>query len=228
MAGATGRTIHWSRWMKNMPAEYFRGALLAIHMMWFMMKKAWTKLDIYNYIRSAMPQIRIGNFNLAAGRSLTLYGKTVLIYIDEHEMTTSELESLSLSQVAYIKLIPNFMGRGPEAGGGTGINPALSVYTRKGDDLIDRRPTDKDLGVVKIAGYTPLKEFYSPDYAQTNTTTGTDARTTLLWMPYILTNAANRKVPVRFYNNDFTRKFRIVLEGINEEGKLIHIEKRIE
>ena len=68
-----------------------------------------------------MPQIRIGNFNLAAGRSLTLYGKTVLIYIDEHEMTTSELESLSLSQVAYIKLIPNFMGRGPEAGGGTGI-----------------------------------------------------------------------------------------------------------
>lgn len=191
-------------------------------------EKAWTKLDIYNYIRSAMPQIRIGNFNLAAGRSLTLYGKTVLIYIDEHEMTTSELESLSLSQVAYIKLIPNFMGRGPEAGGGTGINPALSVYTRKGDDLIDRRPTDKDLGVVKIAGYTPLKEFYSPDYSQTNATTGTDARTTLLWMPYILTNAANRKVPVIFYNNDFTRKFRIVLEGINDEGKLIHIEKWIE
>ena len=124
-------------------------------------------------------------------------------------------------------MIPNFAGRGADPGGRS-VNPAISVYTRKGDDLIDHTPKETDLNMVKIAGYSPLKEFYSPDYAQTNTTTGTDARTTLLWMPYILTNAANRKVPVRFYNNDFTRKLRIVLEGINEEGKLIHIEKRIE
>lgn len=195
-------------------------------------EKAWTKLDVFNYIRGNIPGLNIGSpGRMGADRSITYGGvqtaKNVLVYIDEHEMTANDLENLSLTQIAYIKFIPNFAGRGPDAGGG-GINPALSVYTRKGDDLIDRRPTEKDLGFIKIAGYTPLKEFYSPDYAQTNTTTGTDARTTLLWMPYILTNAANRKVPVRFYNNDFTRKLRIVLEGINEEGKLIHIEKRIE
>ncbi|MBL7702061.1 MAG: hypothetical protein JNM14_07410 [Ferruginibacter sp.] len=190
-------------------------------------EKAWTKPDIYNYIRGTMPSLLIGNFNLTNGRSLTYNGKTVLIYIDEHEMTTSDLENLSLSQVAYIKLIPYFLGSGPEAGG-AGLQPALSVYTRKGDDLIDRRPTDKDLGMVKIAGYSPFKEFYSPDYSQSNTETATDARTTLIWVPYILTDKNNRKVPVTFYNNDFTKRMRVILEGINDEGKMIRIEKIIE
>ena len=190
-------------------------------------EKAWTKLDIYNYIRSILPQIRVGNFNLTAGRSLTYINKAVLIYIDEHEMTTSDLESLFISDVAYIKFFPIFSGRGMATDIGV-FNPALAFYTKKGDDLIDRRPTDKDLGMVKVAGYSPVKEFYSPDYATTITNDGTDARTTLLWLPYLFTDLNNRKIPITFYNNDFTKKFRIVLEGINDEGKMIHIEKIIE
>jgi hypothetical protein len=191
-------------------------------------EKAWTKLDFYQYLRSTMPAVYIGKFNLTSGRTLTYNGRPVLVYIDEHQMMGSELESLSLSQVAYIKLIPSFLGSGPEEGGSAGLQPALSIYTKKGDDLIDRRPTDKDLGMVKVAGYSPIKEFYSPDYAQNNTTVSTDARTTLLWMPYILTDKTNPKVPISFYNNDFTKKMRLVLEGINADGKMIYIERIIE
>jgi hypothetical protein len=189
-------------------------------------EKSWTKLDFFQYLRTAMPSVGIGNFNLTEGRTLTYMGKKVLVFIDENQMMGSELESLSLSEVAYIKLIPYFLGSGPNEGG-AGLQPALAVYTKKGDDRIDRRPTDKDMGMVKVAGYSPLKEFYSPDYTQGNTG-GTDARTTLLWMPYILTDKANLKVPVSFYNNDFTKKMRLVLEGINADGKMIHIEKIIE
>ncbi|MBL0202041.1 MAG: hypothetical protein IPP81_18360 [Chitinophagaceae bacterium] len=190
-------------------------------------EKAWTKLDFYGYIRSMVPGLVIGNFNLASGRSLSYGGLPVLVYIDEHEMTTSDLENLSLTQISYIKMIPNFAGRGADPGGRS-VNPAISVYTRKGDDLIDHTPKETDLNMVKIAGYSPLKEFYSPDYSQSNTSGGTDARTTLLWMPYILTDKTNRKVPVSFYNNDFTKKMRIVLEGINDDGKMIRIEKIVE
>ena len=82
--------------------------------------------------------------------------------------------------------------------------------------------------MVKVAGYSPLKEFYTPDYSQNNTLLNTDARTTLLWQPYILTNATIHKIPITFYNNDFTKKIKIVVEGINDEGKLIHVEKLIE
>ncbi len=190
-------------------------------------ERSWTKLDIYNYLRSAIPSLQIGNYNLLNGRSLSYINKPVLIYIDEHEMTTSELETLSLSQVAYIKLIPYFVGSGATADGG-GFQPALSVYTIKGEDRFNRRLSEKDLGLVKVAGYSPIKEFYSPDYAETNASSGTDARTTLLWMPYLLTDKATNKIPVIFYNNDFTKKMRIVLEGVNDDGKMIRIEKIIE
>ena len=106
--------------------------------------------------------------------------------------------------------------------------PTLAIYLKKGDDLIDRRPKDTDQKLVKVAGYSAQKEFYQPDYSQSNTTLGTDARTTLLWLPYMLTDKNNLKIPVTFYNNDFSKKLRVVLEGINEDGKMIHIEKIIE
>ena len=141
-------------------------------------------------------------------------------------MSTVEMESLSMDDIAYIKLIPKYFGKGTEDG--VGYAPAISIYRKKGDDAIDRRPKESDLNMVKLAGYSPIKEFYSPDYSQSNTNSGTDARTTLLWLPYILTDANNRKVPISFYNNDFTKKMRIVLEGINEEGKMIRIEKIVE
>lgn len=235
LEGVTVKSGGWRNWKNDpllkMDEKYasgmFIGGSLGYSLDVVHDEKSWTKIDIYNYIRGTIPGLIIGNFNLTSGRSLAYRDKSVLVYIDEHEMTTSDLESLSLSQVAYIKFIPNFMGKGADAGGGS-MNPALSVYTRKGDDLIDRRPTDKDLGSVKIAGYTPVKEFYSPDYSQTNANAGTDARSTLLWMPYVLTDAKTRRIPVVFYNNDFTRRFRVVLEGINEEGKMLHIEKIIQ
>jgi len=190
-------------------------------------EKAWTKIDIFNYIRSTMPGLMIGGFNLDGGRSLTYGDRPVLVYIDEQEMTSTDIDRLRIEDIAYIKLIPRFIGRGPDPGGGS-MNPALSIYTKKGDDMIDRRPKETDLNMVKVSGYSPIKEFYSPDYAHANTGSGTDARTTLLWVPYILTDANNRKIPITFYNNDFTKKMRIVLEGINEEGKMVRIEKIVE
>ncbi len=190
-------------------------------------EKAWTKLDIFNYIRSSVPGLSVGSFNATGGRSLTYGGRQVIVYIDEQELSTVEMESLRIEDIAFIKVIPRYFGRGADAGG-SGYAPAISIYRKKGDDMIDRRPKETDLSIVKVAGYSPIKEFYSPDYSKTNTTSGTDARTTLLWLPYILNDANNRKIPVTFYNNDFTKKMRIVLEGINEEGKMIRIEKIVE
>ncbi|MBK8520240.1 MAG: hypothetical protein IPL54_04940 [Chitinophagaceae bacterium] len=187
---------------------------------------AWTKLDVLSYINGKIPGVSLGNFDPRNGRKLLYQGSQVVVFIDGQELTTLEIESLNLDDIAYIKLVPKYFGG--RSGDGAGYVPAISIYRKKGDDLIDRRPKETDLNMVKVAGYSPFKEFYSPDYSQSNTSGGTDARTTLLWMPYILTDKANRKVPVSFYNNDFTKKMRIVLEGINDDGKMIRIEKIVE
>lgn len=190
-------------------------------------ERAWTKLDLFSYIRHTVPGLMVGSYDMISGSTLTWLGQPVYVFIDEFESTTSDLQNLSITDVAYIKLIPNYIG---SVFGATdrSLNRVIAVYTRKGDDLIDRRPKESDLGMVKIAGYSPVKEFYSPDYSLDNTSEKADVRTTLLWQPYIFTDANNHKIPISFYNNDFTKKIRIVLEGINEEGKLIHIERIIE
>ena len=180
-------------------------------------------LDIAEYIVKRIPWLMIGHG--AYGRRFIW--DTEDIYIDGVKSDWDDLIQVKLRFIAYIKFFEitpvktDTVRLGRRLGG-------LAVYTQKGRDLIERNPTAKDIGLVYVAGYTPIKEFYEPDYAQSNTTTGTDARTTLLWLPYIFTDAANRKVPIIFYNNDFTKKMRIVLEGINDEGKMIRIEKIIE
>jgi hypothetical protein len=195
-------------------------------------EKAEMSLDIFNYINNKIPGLQVVSSRQPGGGKEFLHRNgTPAIYIDGGISENIVLQSLPVSQIAYIKFFERSISEGPKANaalGESGFTPVLVVYTKKGDDLIDRRPKDKDLGFVTIAGYSPVKEFYSPDYAVNNTNTGTDARTTLLWMPYILTDKANRKLSVTFYNNDFTKKMRIVLEGINEEGKMIHIEKIVE
>jgi len=169
--------------------------------------------DVLSYIKYRSSILSRGN---SAG---------ILYFLNERIADISEIDMLWMSNVAFIKIIYPYFGTRNESGN---LGIAVSVYTKKGDDAIDRTPKDTDLQQVKISGYSPVKEFYSPDYSQTNTGLGTDARTTLLWSPYILTDAANRKIPITFYNNDLTKRIRIVLEGINEEGKMIHFEKIIE
>jgi hypothetical protein len=73
-----------------------------------------------------------------------------------------------------------------------------------------------------------VKQFYSPDYSIFSPLNEVeDVRSTLLWEPYILTDKSNRKVRVAFYNNDVSTSLRVVLEGMNENGHLTHIEKLI-
>jgi len=52
-----------------------------------------------------------------------------------------------------------------------------------------------------------------------------DTRNTLLWNPVIRTDNANKKVKIVFYNNDISNSFRVVLEGMDNEGKMLHYSK---
>ena len=180
-------------------------------------------LDIAHYIGKKIPDMWIRG-SAMQGYYIVYRSGPAVIYLDGLLSNSGELSTIPLNQVAYIK----FFDVNPD-GNFSSASSAIVVYTRKGNDLLrDRTYKVTNLGFVKVAGYPPMKEFYEPDYALDNTNATVDARTTLLWAPYILTDAVNRKVPITFYNNDFTKKFRVVLEGINADGKMIHIEKIIE
>ncbi len=177
------------------------------------------KFDIYNYMMGKVPGLSI-DFTGGGKTFRATDGVRISYFINESGVDNDQIALINVDDIAYVKYIDRYAGE-------LGLPHALSFYLKKGEDRINNAsPTDMKL--VKVAGYTPIKEFYSPDYSKSNTTEHTDNRITLLWLPYITTDAVTQKLPVTFYNNDFSKKLKVVLEGINDEGKMVHIEKTLE
>jgi hypothetical protein len=108
-------------------------------------------------------------------------------------------------------------------GGFGGAGGAIAIYTRRGNDL----PKTPGMGLDKkvIAGYTPIREFYSPNYqAFDRRNESRDLRTTLYWQPMLISRPGSGKSVISFYNNDISESFRIIIEGISKDGRLLHKE----
>ena len=82
----------------------------------------------------------------------------------------------------------------------------------------------KAADVILYDGYTVIKEFYAPDY-NVETTSVVDNRITIDWRPSILVNNVNPRIPFSFYNSDRTKSFRVVIEGMTTDGKMLSIDK---
>ncbi|MFC4233258.1 hypothetical protein ACFOW1_15255 [Parasediminibacterium paludis] len=179
-------------------------------------------IDVFSYLQGRVAGLQINNNG--AETSLSWRGGTPEVFLNEIRSDIDQVKSLPMSDVAYIKVFrPPFFGA---SGGGAG--GAIAIYTRKGGDVKQAPgPGNGGLGYQILAGYTPYKEFYSPNYS-VNNNSQPDVRTTLYWNPYILTDKKNKTYKIEFYNNDISKRLRVVLEGINAEGKLTRIEKILE
>ena len=149
-------------------------------------------------------------------------GGQPIVYINEMPVNDpDELLSLAPNNIAYIKVFrPPFMGvRGSR---GDPANGAIAIYTKRGGDGLDKfeEPT---LPNSFVFGYSPVREFSSPDYATITNNEKTDVRTTLLWKPNIRMDKDSNKVLLSFYNSDlFSKTLRITVEGMTKDGKLTY------
>lgn len=185
--------------------------------------RALSSFSVFNYLQGYVPGLQISQGG--GGMSnwhISWRGDTPSLFLNEMPMDIDMASNIPMSDVAYIKVFrPPFFGA---FGGGSG--GAISIYTKQGSDI---KPTPgKGLSFKLVEGYTPFKQFYSPDYSSPAKTFKPDTRTTLFWQPYILTDAHNRKATIEFYNNDISKKLRIIIEGFNAYGQLTRTEKIIE
>jgi hypothetical protein len=118
-------------------------------------------------------------------------------------------------------------------GGGLGMygnagNGAIAIYTRRGGDATSKPGTG--MSASTVVGYSPIREFYSPNYATfVRSNEQRDVRTTLYWKPQVITTKNKNKVTLVFYNTDvFSKALRIVVEGMNKDGQLTHFEEIME
>lgn len=176
--------------------------------------------SILEYLRSRVPglQITMGN-----PPTLSWRNSSPSLYLNEMATDIAMISDLPVSDIAYVKVMrPPFMGA---AGGGAG--GAIAIYLRKGGDI----PSTPGKGLANniVTGYTPIKQFYSPNYDTVNAENEKpDNRTTLFWAPEIITHPGANKATITFYNNDVTNAFRVIIEGVSKDGKFTHFEKVLE
>lgn len=184
--------------------------------------------NIFDFLQSRVPGLQIQNdgpdyfiyYRQAASIS-SMGNIPMTLYLDEIETDAAVISTIPGNQVAMVKVFSTLVASAGNAPGGV-----LAIYTKKGADMND--VMRYAAAMVKYKGYDVIKEFYAPDYAvDKSARSQTDNRITLDWRPDILINNINPKIPITFYNNDRTKSYKIVVEGMTVNGKMLLIEKTI-
>ena len=173
---------------------------------------------VLNYLQGKVAGLQIST---TGNGGATWRGSATSFFLNEMNTDVTQLQNVSMNDVAMIKVFrPPFFGA---MGGGAG--GAIAVYTKKGSAVNSNL---KGLDFTNLAGYSVMKQFYSPNYETNNDPTVADYRTTLYWNPFILMDKNSRRVTIPFYNSDNCKKIRVIIEGINELGQLTREEKTFE
>jgi len=177
---------------------------------------AYSSMNILTYLQGKVAGLQISNNNPP---SLQWRGSNTEIYIDQTKIDPSMVSTISINDVAYIKVMrPPFFG-----GFGGGAGGAIAIYTRKGDER--KSEPGKGLNHNLVQGYNSMKEFYSPNYLSFDPANDKkDLRTTLYWNPNVNTTPLKNNALLKFYNNDISNAFRVVIEGMSADGRLVHLE----
>lgn len=183
---------------------------------------AGSQFSIFTYLQGRVAGLQISNATGGSAPTLSWRGGSPQLYLNETPTDADMISSVSVNDVAYIKVF-----RPPFMGGFNGANGAIAIYTRRGDDI--KSAPGKGLANNVINGYSEIKQFYSPNYSAFKPENEQkDIRTTLYWNPQLITNPKNNKVSFTFYNNDVTKAFHVVVEGMTRDGKLARIDQLLE
>ncbi len=183
--------------------------------------------NIFDYLNFRVPGLQVlndfGEYSIyyRQGPTASAMGAIPMtLYLDEILTDASFISSIPADQVAMIKVFSSFIGAV-----GNGAGGVLAIYTKKGSDLYNSSSSNDN---ASYQGFSVVKEFYSPNYeVEPAAGNKTDNRITLLWQPHIFKSGESPKIPIVFFNNDRTKQFRVVVEGMTLDGKMLMIEKII-
>lgn len=184
-------------------------------------KMSFTARSIFEYLQAKVAGLQINTTSNPP--SLTWRGGTPELFLNESPIDADFMATLPVSDIAYVKVFrpPFFSPYGNGSSGG------IAVYTRRGDDV--KAEPGKGLNNNVVTGYSAVREFYSPNYSTFSAANEKrDIRTTLYWNPNVKTTLQKNKVKLVFYNNDVSKSFRVIIEGMTSDGRLVHIEQIME
>lgn len=146
----------------------------------------------------------------------------IAFYLNEVPVNRETLDNLSMTDVAFVK---TYVGAESFAVGP--FNGVISVYTHKGVS-VGRSIYDKTFARSQIGGYSPVREYFSPDYTlNPGLQSMPDNRITLLWNPRLKADKQG-KANIKFFNNDHSTKVKVLIQGLDADGRFIYKEQILE
>ncbi len=142
----------------------------------------------------------------------SLRGGPVGIYLDEMLVDPSQVDNISTSDIAMVKVIKGFFAGGFGGGG----NGAIAIYSRRGASS-DKIVSSK-LRQISLTGYDKEASFESPDYGNESFKgVAQDTRSVLYWSSF-LEAQPDEPSKVQFYNNDDAKKYRVIIMGYDKNN----------
>lgn len=104
--------------------------------------------------------------------------------------------------------------------GANGANGLISVFTKR----VENDSPSKELSIIKVRGFDQVKTFREPNYETQPNIDKPDNRSTLYWNPLVNINSALVPVELSFFTSDHTGKYRVIVEGVTNDGNTVHSE----
>jgi hypothetical protein len=145
----------------------------------------------------------------ARNRQLYVSGMLATIIIDgmtmDSDFAIDDISAADIETMQVFKIPPK------------SIKVAITLKQSK-----DREYNRYSPGVISYfgRGYYRVREFYSPQY-DVKQDPQPDFRTTVYWNPQFISDSTG-KAKVSYFNTDKAGQYRIVVEGIDNEGNLVH------
>lgn len=145
-------------------------------------------------------------------------GGPMLIVLDDVTLSEgSSIDDYNASDVESVKVLKNI-----DAGlyGVRGSNGVLVIKTHKSAGLVVSKEMAPGLLSYAPKGFYKARAFYSPAYGTSASQSNVpDTRSTIYWNPDIATDK-DGGASFDFYNADGKGTYRVVVEGIDENGNL--------
>ena len=156
--------------------------------------------------------------------SANYHGPT--IYIDEFRCNVEELLMLQPSTIESIEWFDH-VGAAHMTIYGWNVSTSGLLLVRQKPGLHGRIFRPLSMATVQPQGWKPSIEFYSPQYTDPTAKARPDHRTTLYWNPKVKTDAEG-KASVKFYASDISKRYLVTLEGVSDDGTIVHHQQIIE
>ncbi|MFZ4581826.1 MAG: TonB-dependent receptor plug domain-containing protein [Paludibacter sp.] len=171
-------------------------------------------MSILNYLQM-VPGVSV------MGESVSIRGSSgsPLFLIDGFE--TENMEDITYLTTNEVEDISVFKGASAAIFGVRGGNGAIAITLKKG--ITVKYSTPISLSVINPLGFQKPKSFYMPKYdvEEVRNSTKPDLRTTIFWGDNLKIDE-NGNINVQFFTADPPNNYTFVLEGVTDNGLIIH------